>query len=108
MTSNHVVVLNTNKYAKPIANSPDNLQSLVKRAEDAVKVAKEQADKVQGMVDSLGNPVVNVNENKGEIVITQLDGTSKGIKFTKTVNGLTPDENGNIDINNQFLVKFLD
>lgn len=112
-----VVIITPNKYASTVSNNtktfielptPDSFNSLAKKAEESAKIAKEQADKVQNIIAGLKNGVSDVSDVKGELVITQTDGSKKGIKFTKSVNGIIPDENGNIELPNNIMVKFLD
>lgn len=104
---NNVIIIN-HKNAKIAVPTPDNFVSLTKRAEESAKIAKEQADKVQSLVSELKNSVTDVSDIKGELVITQMNGNKKNIKFTKSVNGITPDDSGNIELPNNIMVKFLD
>lgn len=112
-----VIVVTPNRYSSKSSNktktyiklpTPDSFNSLSKKAEESAKIAKEQADKVQSLVSELKNSVTDVSDIKGELIITQADGSKKGIKFTKTVNGIIPDNNGNIELPKDFIVKFID
>lgn len=112
-----VIVVTPNRYSSKSSNktktyiklpTPDSFNSLAKKAEESARIAKEQADKIQGLITGIKNGVSDVSDVKGELIITQADGSKKGIKFTKSVNGIIPDENGNIELPNDIMVKFLD
>lgn len=112
-----VIVVTPNRYSSNPSNktktyiklpTPDSFNSLAKKAEESAKLAKEQADKVQGLIEGLKNGVSDVSDVNGELIITQTDGSKRGIKFTKTVNGIIPDNNGNIELPKDFIVKFID
>ena len=80
------------------ATSADNAADSESNAASSAAAAATAKQETEEIVENIGNPVIEVSENDGTITVKNSLGQTVTFKLVKTVQGLVPDSNGDVDL----------
>lgn len=84
--------------AQKAANAAANASASETNAADSASAAETAKNEAEQIAANIGNPVIEVSENGGTITVKDSLGQTVTFKLVKTVQGLTADDNGNVDL----------